>query len=239
MSTPAAFSFAGGFLPTAHDGGALVTILPPVGARCEHRPALGAGPRPTPVEQGGAQAFVQWQHCQRQFEIARKCRRNFVVFRRGGVTKLSVSLLKKSVHDLLFLAHKFLALLQAVRLALDVNDSAVMQYTIQDGGGDGDAGKDLVPLGESLVGGKNGGRFLIPSGNELEEQVCTLDVHGEVADFVNDEHPVLGQNLELIRQTVLKVGLLELFNELVAVDVVGGEPVLCCYQAQGGGQTQC
>jgi len=47
-------------------------------------------------------------------------------------------LLKKSVHDLLFLAHKFLALLQAVRLALDVNDSAVMQYTIQDGGGDGD-----------------------------------------------------------------------------------------------------
>ena len=85
---------------------------------------------------------------------------------------------------MLFLAHKFLALLQAVRLTLDVDNGTVMQYTIQDGGGDGDVGKDLVPLGESLVGGKNGGRFLIPSGNELEEQVCTLDVHGEVADFV-------------------------------------------------------
>ena len=137
---------------------------------------------------------------------------------------------------MLFLAHKFFAFFQAVRLTLDVDNGAVMQYTIQDGGGDGDVGKDLVPLGESLVGGKNGGRFLIPSGNELEEQVCTLDVHGEVADFVNDEHPVLGQNLELIRQTVLKVGLLELFNELVAVDVVGGETVLCCHQAQGGDQ---
>ena len=135
---------------------------------------------------------------------------------------------------MLFLAHKFLALFQAVRLTLDVDNGAVMQYTIQDGGGDGDVGKDLVPLGESLVGGKNGGRFLIPSGNELEEQVCTLDVHGEIADLVNDEHPVLGQNLELVRQAVLKVGLLELLNELVAVDVVGREPVLCCHQAQGG-----
>ena len=113
---------------------------------------------------------------------------------------------------MLFLTHKFLAFFQTVRLALDVNDSAVMQDAVQDGGGDGDIGKDLVPLGESLVGGKNGGRFLIPSGNELEEQVCPLDVHGEVADLVDDEHPVLGENLELIRQTVLKMGLLELLN---------------------------
>ena len=135
----------------------------------------------------------------------------------GGVTKLSVSLLKKSVHDLLFLTHKFLAFFQAVRLTLDVDNSAVMQDTVQDGGGDGDVGKDLVPLGESLVGGKNGGRFLIPSGNELEEQVCTLYIHREIADFVDDEHPVLGQNLELVRQTVLKMSLFQLLNELVAV----------------------
>ena len=47
--------------------------------------------------------------CQRQYKIVRKRRRNFVVFRRGGVTKLSVSLLKKSIHDLLFLTHKFFA----------------------------------------------------------------------------------------------------------------------------------
>ena len=98
-----------------------------------------------------------------------------------------------------------------------------MQDTIQDGGGDGDVCKDLVPLGEGLVGGEDGGRFLIPFGNELTEQVCALDIHRKIADFVNDEHPVLGQNLEL-------------FNKLMAVDVVGGETVLCCHQTQGGGQ---
>ena len=53
---------------------------------------------------------------------------------------------------MLFLTHKFLAFFQTVGLALDVNDSAVMQDAVQDGGGDGDVGKDLVPLGESLVG---------------------------------------------------------------------------------------
>ena len=81
-------------------------------------------------------------------------------------------MLKKSVHDLLFLAHKFLAFLQAVRLTLDIDNGAVMQDTVQDGRGDGDVGKDLVPLGESLVGGKNGGRFLIPSAGLSGSCLC-------------------------------------------------------------------
>ena len=93
---------------------------------------------------------------------------------------------------MLFLAHKFLALLQAVRLALDVDHGTMVQNPVQDSGGNGNVGKDLVPLGEGLVGGKDGGRFLIPPGNELKEQVGALDVHGEVADFTDDEHLVLG-----------------------------------------------
>ena len=137
---------------------------------------------------------------------------------------------------MLFLAHEFLAFFQPVRLALDIDNGAVMQDTVQDGRGDGDVGKDLVPLGEGLVGSKDGRRFFIPSGNQLEEQVCALDVHGEVADLIDDEHPVLRQNLELIRQTVLKMGLLELLNKLMAVDVVGRETVLCRHKAQSGGQ---
>ena len=94
--------------------------------------------------------FARRNGCQRQFEIVRKRRRNFVVFRRG-VTKLSVSLLKKSVHDLLFLAHKFLALFQAVRLTLDIDNGTVMQNAVQNSGGDGNVGKDLIPLREGLV----------------------------------------------------------------------------------------
>ena len=61
MSTPAALPFVGGFLPPAHNGGALVTILPAVGARHKHRPTLGAGPRPSSVEQGGPKPLVCWQ----------------------------------------------------------------------------------------------------------------------------------------------------------------------------------
>ena len=89
--------------------------------------------------------------CQRQSEIVRKRRRNFVVLRRGGVTKSGTSLLKKSVHNLLLLAHKFLAFLQTVRLALDVDYGTMMQNPVQDGGGNSDIGKDLVPLGEGFV----------------------------------------------------------------------------------------
>ena len=59
-------------------------------------------------------------------------------------------MLKKIVDDLLVLTHKFPALLQAVRLALDVDHGAVMQNTVQDGGGSGDIGKDLVPLGKGI-----------------------------------------------------------------------------------------
>ena len=58
-------------------------------------------------------------------------------------------------------------------------------------------------LGEGFVGGKDGRRLLISPCNKLEEQICALDVHGEVADLVNDEHLVLGQDPELVRQTVL------------------------------------
>ena len=61
MSTPAAFPFAGSFLSPAHIGGALVTVFAPIGARHEHRPALGTGPRLSSVEQGGTQPLVCWQ----------------------------------------------------------------------------------------------------------------------------------------------------------------------------------
>lgn len=88
-------------------------------------------------------------------------------------------MLKKSVHNLLFLAYKFLSPLEAVGLALDVNNGAVMQDAVQDGGGNGDVCKDLVPLEEGLVGGKDGGRLFVPPGNELEEQIRALDVHGK------------------------------------------------------------
>ena len=135
------------------------------------------------------------------------------------------------VHDLLFLAHEFLAFLETVGFAPDVDDGSVMQDTIEDGGGNGDVGKDLVPLGEGLIGSEDGGGLLIPPGNQLEEQICPLNVHREIADLVDDQHPVFGQHFEFVRQAVLKMGFFELLNELMAVDVVSGKPVPCRHKA--------
>ena len=87
---------------------------------------------------------------------------------------------------LLLLAHKFLAFLETVRLTFGVNDGEVMQDTIQDSGGEGDVGKKLVPLGEGLIGSEDGGCLFIPPGNQLEKQICTLNVHREIANLIND-----------------------------------------------------
>ena len=77
--------------------------------------------------------------------------------------------------------------------------------------------KTSVPLGEGLVGCKDSRRFFVPSGNELQEEVCTLNVHEKVTNFIDNKQPVLGQDLELVRQAVLKKGLFELLNELMAI----------------------
>lgn len=108
----------------------------------------------------------------------RRCRKNA-----GGV--LLSDLLEEGIDDLLLLFHELLALLEPVRLALDVNHATVVQDPVKNGGSDGDIGKDLIPLGEGLVGGKDGGGFLVASGNELKEEVGTLNVYGEIANFIN------------------------------------------------------
>ena len=72
----------------------------------------------------------------------------------------------------------------------------VVQNPMQDRRGNGNVGKDLVPLGEGLVGSKDGRRFFIPPGNELEEQIGALNIHGEITNLVNDEHPVVQGRLD-------------------------------------------
>ena len=98
----------------------------------------------------------------------------------GGkkIPYLVLFLLEQCVHNLLFLFHKLLSFFEPVAFALDVNDGAVMQYTIENGRGNGHVGKHLVPLREGLVAGKYSGDLLVPSGNELKEQIGSLNIHG-------------------------------------------------------------
>ena len=121
---------------------------------------------------------------------------------------------KESVDDVLFLFHKFLALFQPVTLALDVNDGAMMQNTIKDCGGDGNIGKDLIPLRECFVGSEDGRNFLISSGDKLKEKVSAMDVHRKVSNLVDNEQLVFTKNPQPVRKPVLVMGFFELFNEV-------------------------
>jgi hypothetical protein len=74
----------------------------------------------------------------------------------------------------LFLLHIFLTFFESVALALDIDDGAVVQDAVEDrgGDGDGDVGKDFVPLREGLVGGKDSGCPLITPCNQLKKQMA-------------------------------------------------------------------
>jgi len=61
-----------------------------------------------------------------------------------------LALFEKGVYNMLFLAHKLLALFEAIALALDVDNGAMMQDAVKDSRGDGHVGKDFVPLREGF-----------------------------------------------------------------------------------------
>ena len=68
---------------------------------------------------------------------------------------------------------------ETVALALDVDDGAVMQNTRSRMAEAMVISANIfIPLGEGLVAGKDSGDLLIPSGNELEEQISSLNIHG-------------------------------------------------------------
>jgi len=148
----------------------------------------------------------------------------------------SVCRFEEGIGDVLLLLHKLLTLLETVALALDVDDRAMMQDAVKYGGSDGDVGEDVIPLGEGLVRGKNSGDLLVTPSDELKEQVGALNVHREVADLVDDEELVLAEDLELVGEPVLKMSPFELFNELMAVDVIGGLSMTGGDHAQSRGE---
>src|SRR2546428_6515152 len=92
-------------------------------------------------------------------------------------------------------------LLEAVALALDVDDRRVMQEAVEDGGGDDPVAEHLAPDGEGLVRGDEDGALLVAAGDELEEQGGGPTVEGQGADLGHDEELWLGEELEPLPET--------------------------------------
>ncbi len=79
---------------------------------------------------------------------------------------------------------------------------------------------------------KDRGVFLIPLGNQLKEQVGALNIHGQITDLINDQNFVFGEDLQPIRQMILKMGRFELLDQGVTIDVVSGIPMSRSLNAQ-------
>ena len=86
-------------------------------------------------------------------------------------------LLEQRVDNLLLLLHVRFVLFQAIALALDVDDGAVVKHPVKDSRSDGDIGKNLIPLRKGLVRGKDGGCLFISFGDKLKEKDGTLNIH--------------------------------------------------------------
>jgi hypothetical protein len=61
-----------------------------------------------------------------------------------------------------------------------------VQDPVQDGRGDDRVAEDLVPLGEAPVRGQDQGSLFVAAGDELEKQVSSVPVYGDVAGLVDD-----------------------------------------------------
>jgi len=69
-----------------------------------------------------------------------------------SVEKILLSvLLKQSVDDLRLLLHVLLELFEPVGFAFDMDNGTVVDSPVEDGGNDGNIGKDVVSLGKGLV----------------------------------------------------------------------------------------
>jgi hypothetical protein len=97
----------------------------------------------------------------------------------------------------------------AVAVAADVDDVAVVQEAVDQGGGHDVVAEDLAPLLEALVGGEDGGGVLVAAGHELEEEHGAVAGDGQVADLVDNEDGRVGQGLETLAEVPGGLGLLE------------------------------
>ena len=70
---------------------------------------------------------------------------------------------------------------EPVAVALDVDDPAMVQQSVQDGTNDHRIPKELLPVSEALVGGDKGGASLISVRDELEEQIGLLAADRKIA----------------------------------------------------------
>ena len=96
---------------------------------------------------------------------------------------------------------------KAIAGALDLDDLSVMQQAIEQGCGDNLVAEDVAPFAEAAVGGEDHGAALVTCVDELEEQVGTAGGDRQIADLVDDQESVAGDEADALLELSLALGL--------------------------------
>ncbi len=78
----------------------------------------------------------------------------------------------------------------AVAIAFDKDGLSVVEKTVQQGGGHGGVtSEDTGPVFEGDVGSDDDGAMLVAFGDNLEQELGTSLVEGEVSQLINNQEP--------------------------------------------------
>src|SRR5262249_46566125 len=113
-----------------------------------------------------------------------------------------------------------LLLSEPVALAPDVEDVAVVEESVEDGGGDDRVTEHLAPLGKALVGGQDDAAALVASGDQGEEGGRGGAIVGPDAELVDDQHLGGEVDPQAAIEAVLGLGAAEVFHQVVGADEV-------------------
>ena len=108
-------------------------------------------------------------------------------------------------------------LLQPVAVALDEEGVAVVQESVENGGGEDIVAEDLAPLGDELIGGDEHAALLVTPSDELEEEVGAALLEGQISELVEDEQLGLRVEVELVLEVSLDSALESAESSVVAL----------------------
>lgn len=82
---------------------------------------------------------------------------------------------------------------QAVTGALDLDNDGVVKKPVEQGGCHNRIAEHFAPFGKAAIGREDHGAFFISLVDELEEEVSASGSYGQIADLIDNEQAVSGE----------------------------------------------
>src|SRR5215472_16711930 len=122
--------------------------------------------------------------------------------------------------------------LESKAFSFDIDCNRMVQQAVEDRASDHGVAEYLAPRAETLIAGDDDGAALIAARDQLEEQIGTLAVDGQIANLVADQKLRLGQHLEPFLEPAFSQRLAERGNQGGRGDEQGADPLLAGFHAE-------